>query len=125
MGGEQSCGSTRLATDAGFPSLPSEKAFQSVRGELAGFPVGMPSLAREVPPPRPQVNGPLVPMNTTMVRRSLRDLFRKKRAERTHMSLAMRELVNSFEAEHGRRDQRNKSTTTTAARSARAPQDSS
>jgi hypothetical protein len=50
MGGEQSCGSTRLATDAGFPSLPSEKAFQSVRGELAGFPVGMPSLAREVPP---------------------------------------------------------------------------
>jgi hypothetical protein len=37
-----------------------------------------------------------------MERRSLRNLLRRKRAERRHMSLEMRNLMESFEAQYER-----------------------
>jgi hypothetical protein len=39
-----------------------------------------------------------------MTKRSLRGLLRKKRTERGHLSLQMRELMKSFEAEYGQRN---------------------
>jgi hypothetical protein len=42
-------------------------------------------------------------MKSTMAKHLLRRLLRKKRTERGHLSLQMRELMNSFEAEYGQR----------------------
>ena len=57
-----------------------------------------------------------------MAKHSLRGLLRKKRMERAHLSLRMRELMNSFEAEYGQQKPRDKKS---AASSARDSQDSS
>ena len=57
-----------------------------------------------------------------MAKHSLRGLLRKKRMERAHLSLQMRELMNSFEAEYGQQKPRDKKS---AASSARDSQDSS
>ena len=60
-------------------------------------------------------------MNSTMTKHLLRGLLRKKRTERGHLSLQMRELMNSFEAEYGQRKPRDNNSAT---RSARDTQDS-
>jgi hypothetical protein len=58
-----------------------------------------------------------------MGRRSLRDLLRRKRAERRHMSLEMRSLMESFEAQYEQPKPRGKDSSDTTS-SARPSQDS-
>ena len=54
-----------------------------------------------------------------MAKHSLRGLLRRKRRERGHLTLQMRELMNSFEAEYGQQKPRDKKSASSSARDSR------